>query len=237
MIVQPDRRDFLRFASRMAGGALVSAWTLRTPAAEAATLACTNTGPTVRVDASLPDPVLDNSQPQLAIQTLAPVYHGGRTIGLYYSEVDAKIRTQYRSLAPGKASPACFSITAVDVGIVMPKRRIYVASELRPETCPHAAVLQHERKHQATDDLAVHRHVPRIQRTIEDAVAKLGPLEASLDEHDSVQARVEKIVRSAFDKAWQAFLAERSELQRQVDAGMEYARVTASCADWGQLQQ
>jgi hypothetical protein len=231
------RRDFLRFAAGAAGGALLSGWTLRAPAAEDAVLACTHATPAVRVDTSLPDPVLDNSRPQRTIQALAPGYHDGRTIGLYYSEIEAKIRTKFRSLAPGRRSPACLFITAVDVGIVMPKRQIYVASELLPGTCPHTAVLQHERKHEATDDHAVRKHAPRIETAIQDAVAKLGPLEVSANEHAAVQARLDEVLRSAFDKAWQAFLAERSDLQRQVDAGLEYARVTASCPDWSPIQR
>jgi hypothetical protein len=231
------RRDFLRFAGTAAGVSGVSMSTLWTPVARAAALACTHPQPSVHVDASLQEPVLDNSQPQRAIQALAPGYHGGRTVGLYSAQVEAKIETRFRSLALGRASPACLSLTAVDVRIVMPTRRIYVARELWPGTCPHTAVLEHERKHEAADDQAVHKHTPRLQQAIQDAVVNVGLLEAAPDEHDAAQARLTKLVRSAFDRAWQAFQDERTELQRQVDAGLEYARVTASCPDWSQLQQ
>jgi hypothetical protein len=237
-VIAATRRDFFRFAGS-AAVSVVSVSTLSAPAAEAAAPACGKLPAPVRVDASLSEPVLDNSQPQRAVQALAPGYHGGRTIGLYYAEVEAKIETRFRSvgLRGGRAAPACVFVTAVDIGVVMPKRRIYVASELWPGTCQHTAVLEHERKHEATDDATVRNHAPRLQQAIQDAVAKLGPVEASAGEHDAVQARLGKIVQSAFDKAWAAFMTERSELQRQVDAGLEYARVTASCSDWSQIEQ
>ncbi|HKF71454.1 MAG TPA: hypothetical protein VKB68_06880 [Stellaceae bacterium] len=188
----------------------------------------------------MPEPVLDTSKPQRTIQALAPAaYHAGRTIGLYDAEIEAKIRMQFRSftLRREKTSPACFFITAVNVGVAMPTRRILVASELLPGTCPHAAVLAHERKHEAADDEAVRKHTPRLQRAIQDAVANLGPIEASSDKQDAAQARLAARVQSAFDEAWREFQAERSDLQRQVDAGLEYARVAASCPDWSPIQR
>ena len=235
-MIAATRRDFLRLAGSAAVSA-VSVSTLSAPA-EAVTPSCGRAQAPVRMDARLPEPVLDNSQPQRAIQALAPLaYHGGRTIGLYHAEVVAKIQTRFSSVWLRRGAPACLFITAVDVGITMPTRRIYVASELSPGTCQHAAILGHERKHEATDDQAVRKHTPRIQQAIQDAVAKLGPLEASADQRDAAQAHLERIVRSAFDRAWQAFQDERSELQQLVDTGLEYARVTASCPDWSQLRQ
>jgi hypothetical protein len=237
-MIAATRRDFLRLAGS-AAASVVSASTLLVPDAEAGAFACGTSPALVRLDASSPDPILDNSQTQHAIQALAPGYHGGRTIGLYYAEVEAKIETRFRSvgLRGGKAAPACIFITAIDVGIIMPKRQIYVASELWPGTCQHTAVLEHERKHQATDDAAIRKHGPHVRQAIQDAVTRLGPIEASAGEHDAVQARLQKAVQSAFDKAWAAFMAERTELQHQVDAGLEYARVTASCPDWSAIHQ
>lgn len=236
-MVAGTRREFLRFAGS-AAVSVVSISTLAASVAEAATLTCGRPQVPVRVDASLPEPVLDNSQPQRAIQAMAPAgYHGGRTIGLYSAEVAAKIETRFSSVWLTKSSPACLSLTAVHVGITMPTRRIYVSSELSPGTCQHNAILGHERKHEATDDIAVHKHAPHIQGAIHDAVAKLGPIEASAGGHDAAQAHLTKMVQSAFDRAWAAFLAERSDAQRQVDAGLEYARVAASCPDWSQLRE
>ncbi|MGH7126243.1 MAG: hypothetical protein ACREFI_17845, partial [Stellaceae bacterium] len=236
-MIAGTRRDFLRLAGGAAGASIVSLSTLSTSATRAAALACHPAQAAVHVDVSLPEPILDNSQPQRAIQALAPGYHGGRTVGLYASEVAANTQTQFRSIGLRRDAPACLFITDVKVGITMPKRRIYVSSELWPGTCQHTAVLDHERKHQATDDLALRKHAPRIQGAIENTVANLDPLQASADEHEAAQARLTRLVQSAFDRAWTAFLAERSELQRQVDAGLEYARVTASCSDWSQIQQ
>ena len=235
-MIAGTRREFMRFAVSAAAVSAAS-MPLWPPAAKATAAACGNAEPAVHVDASLPEPILDNSQPQRAIQTLAPGYHGGRTIGLYYAEVEAKIQTNFRSIGLARASRACLFVTAVDVGIAMPKRRIYVSSELWPGTCPHSAVLEHERKHEATDDQAIRIHAPRIRQAIQDTILNQGPIRASAEERGAAQARLERAIQSAFDRAWAAFLAERSELQRQVDAGLEYARVAASCPDWSPIQQ
>ena len=237
MTIAGTRRDFLRLAGGAAGFSLASLSALRARDAGAAALTCTHAAPSVRVEVSLPAPVVDNSKPQRAIQALNPDYHGGRTVGLYYSEVQAHIQTQFRSFALGSASPACLFITAVDVRIVMPTRRIYVSSELWPGSCPYTAVLAHERKHEATDDQAIRKHAPRIQHAIEDAVARVGSVEGSAGQHETAQARLTALIQTAFDKTWAAFMAERSAQQQQVDAGLEYARVTASCSDWSQLRR
>ena len=227
------RREFLRFAVNAGAAALLLT---PLPSVEATVPACGNVQPPVHVDTSLPEPILDNSQPQRAIQSLAPGYHGGRTIGLYSAEVEARIQTHFRSVGVKGASLACLFVTGVDVDIVMPKRRIYVSSELWPGTCPHTAVLEHERKHEATDDRAIRIHAPRIRQAIQDALKQV-PAQVSAEEHDAAQRRVDRVIRSAFDKAWVAFIADRSDLQRQVDAGLEYARVAASCPDWSPIRQ
>jgi hypothetical protein len=236
-MIAGTRRDFLRFAGRAAGASILFMSTPGVPDVQAAALACGHPEPAVRVDASLPQPVLDNSKPQRAIQALAPGYHGGRTIGLYFAEVSAKVEMQFRAAWLSRASSACVFITGVDVRFAMPTRRIYVASEFWPGTCQYGAVLAHERKHEAADDRLIREHAPRIQQAVRDAVMSLSPLEAPANQRGAAQARLQKAVQAAFDKTWAAFQAERSEAQRQVDAGLEYARVTASCPDWSQLRQ
>jgi hypothetical protein len=232
------RRDFLRLGGSVAGIAVASLSTAWSPATLAAALACTHAPPAVRVDASLPGPIVDNSQPLRAIAALAPPgYHGGRTIGLYLAQVEAKIEMQFRSFWIGRNAPACVFISGIDVRFAMPTRRIYVASEFWPGTYQHNAVLAHERKHEATDDDVIREHVPRIQQAVRTAAADLGAIEAPAGQQNAAQARLETTVQAAFDKSWAAFMADRSERQRQVDAGLEYARVTASCPDWSQLRQ
>jgi hypothetical protein len=226
------RRDFLRLAVGAIGTSMPSIST-----ALAATLACGAREPAIRVDAKLPQPMVDNSKSQRAIRALAPGYHGGHTVGLYSAEVAANLELKFRSSWLGRASPACVVITEVDIRFAMPTRRIYVASELWPGTCPHTAVLAHERKHEATDDRLIREHAPRIQQAVRDAVINLGPLEAPADQQKAAQARLQAVVQTAFDKSWAVFQAARSEAQHQVDAGLEYARVTASCPDWSQLRQ
>ena len=132
------RRNFLRVAGgAVAGVSFASLSTFLAPDTRAAALACGRAKPDVHMDVSLTEPVIDTSLPQRAIQELNPGYHGGRTIGLYSAEAAAKLQTQFRSLGlrGGKTAPACLYITAVDVRVLIPNRRIYVSREIGRASC------------------------------------------------------------------------------------------------------
>jgi hypothetical protein len=208
--------------------------TAAAPASAAGT--CKANTPAVTVSVNLPEPVIDDTLPQREIQSLSPDYHGGRTVGLYSARIEAKSVSRMREvgLALDRA-PACLSITAVDVHLTMPARRIYVSKELKPETCAYAAVLGHERKHQRTDDDALREHAQRIRQAIERAVIDAGPRQVLPADRERARAVLTEIVQAAFKKAFDALQSERTALQTRVDAGLEYARVTASCSDWSTL--
>ncbi|HXP76134.1 MAG TPA: hypothetical protein VN823_18480 [Stellaceae bacterium] len=197
---------------------------------------CKGSAPLVAVGVDLPEPAIDNTLPQREIQALSPTYHGSRTVGLYWTRIEAQFGTRIRMIGPAiERAAACLSITTVDVHLTMSTRKIYVSKELEPGACTYAAVLTHERKHQMTDDQVLREHAPRIRQAIERAVIDAGPREALPAEREAARAGLTKVVQAAFKKAFDALLSERTALQEQVDAGLEYARVTASCSDWSTL--
>ena len=197
---------------------------------------CKGGVPLVTVGMNLPEPVIDNTLAQREVQALSPAYHGGRSVGLYWTRIEAQLGTRIRMVGPAlERAAACLSVTSVDVHLTMPTRRIYVAKELAPGACTYAAVLAHERKHQMADDNVLREHAPRIRQAIERAVIDAGPSEALPAERENARARLTKVVQTAFKKAFDALLSERTALQEQIDAGLEYARVTASCSDWSTL--
>jgi hypothetical protein len=192
--------------------------------------------PIVTVSLDLPEPVIDNTLPQQEVQAKSPGYHGGRTIGLYWARIEAKFVSRIRMAGLAlEGAPASLSVTAVEVHLTMPARRIYVSKELEPGACTYAAVLGHERKHQMTDDQALRDHAPRIREAIERAVIAAGPREAPPARREAARADLTRAVEAAFKNAFDEFQSERTALQAQVDAGLEYARVTASCPDWSAL--
>jgi len=209
---------------------------LAAAAPASATETCKANAPVVTVGVNLPEPVIDNTLPQREIQALSPGYHGGRTVGLYSARIEAQSVSRIREVGLAlERAPTCLSITAVEVHLTMPVRRIYVSKELKPETCAYAAVLGHERKHQRTDDDALREHAQRIRRAIERAVIDAGPRQVLPADRERARAVLTEIVQTAFNKAFDALQSERTALQAGVDAGLEYARVTASCSDWSTL--
>ncbi len=196
---------------------------------------CRASAPLVAVDLDLAEPAVDNTLPQREIQAKSPGYHAGRSVGLYWAQVEAKLATHMRIGPALPREPACVSITAVDVHLWMPIRRIYVARELQPGGCTYSAVLAHERKHQATDDRVLQDNESRIRQAVERAAADAGGRLALPADRERAQADLTKAVQAAFNRVFDGLMSERSVLQARVDAGLEYQRVTVSCPDWGEL--
>ncbi len=49
----------------------------------------------------------------------------------------------------------------------------------------------------------------------------------------TAQDRLEKVVQAAVESELQELGAEQKRMQEEVDAGLEYARVRASCSQFG----
>ncbi len=201
----------------------------------AAAANCEAATPEVSINMPLQDPVVDSSLAQPALQQLSdqfiPGRHGGHTLGLYRSRLMTSYTTKMRSAA--LSDSVCVSIVSVQIVFTMPERRIYVAGEWKPGTCGYTAILEHERKHQSADDQVIREHLQRFRRAVESAVAKAGALVVPAAQRATAQDRLEKVVQAAVESELQELGAEQKRMQEEVDAGLEYARVRASCSQFG----
>lgn len=191
---------------------------------------CVVSPPVVRINVFLPDPVLDNSEPQAAIQRRAPQSHSGHTVGLYVGALKHRIETESHFV--GNPRQVCVNVAAVTVNLGVADRRIYLAREWPPGSCPYSAILGHERKHQAADDTALRQAAWAIRDAIIKKVAAVGPLAVPRPQQEAAAQRLSDAVGATFQAQVTRLGEEERRLQRAVDAGFEYARLTASCPEF-----
>ncbi len=194
-----------------------------------AALDCRPVPSNLTFDVSAPEPVIDNSLPQPALQGLAgKTHHRGRTLGLYI----AKIKTSVRILINSRSTTTetCRWIETVAVELRITDRTIYVIRERKPGTCPYDIVLGHERKHQAVDEAILRDHVPRLREEIEQAIAHLPqPKAIPVAQGAALDKRLFAAVRGALDRGMARLERDRALRQQDVDTPAEYRRVGAGC--------
>lgn len=197
----------------------------------AGAVGCDAVTPPIWTNLSLPAPYLDNSQPQAAIQRRAPQSHGGHTIGLYVGTLKSAVQTGFRITTT--AGRSCVIVAVVTVNLGVADRRIYLAHEWAPGSCPYRAILEHERKHQAADDRAMRDAAQAMRGNIARTVAAIGPLLVPRSQEKTAQQRLSDAIERTFQADATRLLIEDQRLQRAVDAGFEYARLTSSCSEFG----
>jgi hypothetical protein len=191
---------------------------------------CPATAAPVRINLSLPPPVLDNSLPRAAIQLKSPHSHGGHTVGLYIGTLKSSLAIDFRTLTmPGRS---CVAVAGATINLGIADRRIYLAQEWPAGSCPYRAILEHERKHQAADDRALKNGAQAMRAEIGAAIGSLGPLLVPSSAEKSARQRLFDAVNSAFHAGTARLLLDQGRLQQEVDAGFEYARLTASCSEF-----
>lgn len=198
-------------------------------AALAAPLVCARSHPEVTLDLRLPEPVVDNTIAQPALQRLAGVqYHRGRAAGLYTAKLSARSTLDLRHHTVG--DEACVILAAVVVHIAMPDRRIYVVRDRRPGTCAYEAVLTHERKHRVADDQVVREHLANFRAQVIAAIDDLRPPRpVPVAEIERERQRLAAAVGSGLDRALRLFEAARHERQVAIDSLDEYQHVASQC--------
>jgi hypothetical protein len=207
----------------------IAALALVAAAPAQAAVSCAPSVAKVAVEMDMPEPVVDNSLAQPALQNLAGSrYHGGRALGLYRMTLTIDWTARLvRSEANGRA---CLSIDNVTLHIGMPSRRIYIMRERHPGTCLYESVLDHERKHQAVDDEVMAEELPRLQATVEHAIAALPPTwPLPTAEADEAEHRLTAPVAAAVQRGWAELFAARAARQAEIDSPQEYRRVRAVC--------
>jgi hypothetical protein len=187
--------------------------------------------PPIWINLSLPSPVLDNSRTRAEIQQKAPQSHGGHTVGLYVGTLKTSVQVGFQIVS--RAGQSCVAVSVVTVNLGVADRHIYLAHEWPPGSCPYRAILDHERKHQAADDKALRGAAQAIRDEIAKTVASIGSLVVPPSGAKAAQQRLNDAVTGAYRMGTARLLLDQGRRQQAVDAGFEYARLTASCSEFG----
>jgi hypothetical protein len=210
-----------RLGKWITAGVLAAAALSAAPAAAAPV--CPPSRPEVTVTLAMAEPVIDNAQPQPALQKMAgkaPAY--GRTQGLYRADLEVGWRARVHR------DGACRWIDEVTVTIDIPKRVIYIARERQSGSCAYESVLAHERQHQAADEAVLAEHRPRLKRAAEEA-ATLPPIVVPEDAGTAADARLTGRVAAALRQGFAQLAQARADRQAAIDTPAEYHRVHALC--------
>jgi hypothetical protein len=215
----------IRSAAGLGAGVLVVGLAAPTVAAPA----CPAAGPVVAVELQVPEPVIDNTLPQLTVQRLAgKMHHGGRTLGLYRTELKTEWEESFGRRDDG--GETCVWIERITLRLTMPVRVIYIVRQRQPGTCPYESVLAHERRHQVTDDALLAEAVPSLRQAVAEALATLpAPRPVPVDAASNARRQLAEPVNAVVRRILAAFSATREARQAEVDTPQEYRRVRAAC--------
>lgn len=197
-------------------------------------LVCSRAAPKIAVVVRTTEPAIDETQTrgQLTEQSRHLLTGNAHTLGLYNAVWRMSAQRQLGTLTESNVPQprACIRLDQVEVTIEIDTRMIFLAKELSPGSCRHAAVLEHERKHQAVDDDVLRRRTPWLRELLARELAGLftsKPIRAR-DLHAS-QTRFVAESDRVINSAWKSINDERERLQREIDTPEEYARVNTAC--------
>ena len=151
--------------------------------------------------------------------------------GLMTGKIRYSTAIQVSSMEYPTSRVTCLWIDKVTMDILVDPT-IQIASEFPEGTCKHNAVMEHEKKHVATDIAVVQAHLETIRLTAGQAVQKVGvvgPKPFSMIDgfKKKMSDYVEESVKAAVDDMYK----DRVKRQQKIDTKSEYDRVEAVCAD------
>jgi len=197
-------------------------------------LVCSRAAPKITVVVRTTEPTIDETQTrgQLTEQSRHLLTGNAHTLGLYNAVWRMSAQRQLGTLTESNVPQprACIRLDQVEVTIEIDTRMIFLAKELNPGSCRHAAVLEHERKHQAVDDDVLRRHTPWLRELLARELAGLfTPKPIRARDLNASQTRFVAESDRVINSAWKSINDERERLQREVDTPDEYARVNTAC--------
>lgn len=217
---------------RLAACCLIAAATA-TPAL-ARELVCSRAAPKISVVVRAGEPTIDATRTriQLTEESRHLLPGNAHTLGLYNAIWRMSAQRQLGTLTESNVPQprACVRLDSVEVTIEIDTRTIFVARELNPGSCRHAAVFEHERKHQAVDDDVLRRNAPWLRQLLARDLTGLftvRPIRAR--DLEASQARFVAESDRVINAAWKTINDERERLQREIDTPEEYARVNGAC--------
>lgn len=149
--------------------------------------------------------------------------------GLMKGGISVESSTQVASLTYQRSRQTCQWVGGMNVKIQIDPE-ILIARDHKPGTCRHNAILEHEMKHIFVDREVVKKYIPIIQKTLKNAVVKVGivgpkPERDKQRYHKKIMDYMDETLKSVTAKMH----AERAKRQQGVDTLEEYQRVQNLC--------
>lgn len=104
---------------------------------------------------------------------------------------------------------------------------VYMARELERGTCAYDTVLDHERRHIATDRLLVQSIAPNLETQLRDAIASIGVIRASSGQ--VAQTQIHRMLQDYLRALGASLSQVRQKHQSMIDTDDEYERLSRSC--------
>jgi len=154
-------------------------------------------------------------------------YVGGLTNGVITSNMSTQLQTLTSS-----DGLACIWVGQVNVTLRY-QPTVYISREFAPGSCYHTAVMNHETKHVATDQILLTDFASQLQQGIQAEVARIGlrgPMPAP--QLESASRDLQNVMEKRLNILMDQFSTLRETRQMQIDTPQEYARVQSLCRNW-----
>jgi hypothetical protein len=160
--------------------------------------------------------------------TISP--YGQHTEQLVYGLHKGKMSLGYNIEFGGMEYPhlnlACLYFNKVTVSLEL-NPVIYVVKEFRPGTCEHKAVLEHEKKHVATDRQIANKYAREIGVAVQNAVNRAGAIGPYyLEEIPVIRQRMAQTIAGTISAMELNLTEEQNRAQQAVDNREEYDSVS-----------
>jgi hypothetical protein len=148
-------------------------------------------------------------------------------LGLYKVELRTGMRFEYALRGYGPL--VCIGIRSAAVRVEFTERKIFLARELRPESCRYAVTLAHEHEHARIDDAVFERELPKLQDAMARAIREIGFMAAPAAEVEANRADIKDRLQRVFQRELDRIGQIRRDKQSKIDTPESYRREAERC--------
>jgi hypothetical protein len=170
---------------------------------------------------------------EIKTSTVSP--YGGHSEQLTFGLHEGHMKLSYQAGIGGMTYPdldlACLHYSNVKITLEL-NPVIYVVREMRPGTCAHKAVLEHEKKHVRVDRDIANKYAREIGLAVQKAVNDIGAVGPfNIHEMENRQKMMQDHISSTISALQLKLFLEQSRRQQDVDSLEEYERVGTHIRD------
>jgi hypothetical protein len=126
---------------------------------------------------------------------------------------------------------SCLGVGKVEARWEIAEIVVDIAREYRPDTCQYQVVRRHEEQHVALTQAAFLAYVPKMQASLEDAVARVPTLVTDDDPKRAARHLTDDLMR-ALQPVFGGYERERNARNAAIDTLESYRALTAKCKAW-----